>query len=68
VRGYKTTDNANQTETLYAVYENGAIYKTNPLDWSNTSFDRMGRKWHKINELLADAEFIGNYVPPVITD
>jgi hypothetical protein len=30
VKAYKTTDNADQTETLYAVYENGAICKTNP--------------------------------------
>lgn len=68
VLGWLTEDSAAQTETRYALYSDGRVLQAEPVPMFGRGCDDFapkGRKWAKVNEVPANAEFIGNYKPPV---
>ena len=66
IKGYRTHTffSDKPRETLYAVYDDGRIYRTNPLSLTST-FNQINRPWFRVDQLPEDAEFIGNYDAPV---
>lgn len=68
VLGWLTTDRAALTETLYALYSGGRVLRAEPAPMfgpGSDDFAPKGRKWTKVQEVPGNAEFIGNYKPPV---
>lgn len=67
VKGYRTIDNSEEfpREVLYAVYEDGRVFRTPLLELTNTHFDKPNRSWIKIDALPEDAEWIGHYPAPI---
>jgi hypothetical protein len=67
VLGWLVANNAAQTETRYALFWGGRILKSEPIEMftrRNDSFSVKGGKWVEVNEIPADAEFIGRYPAP----
>lgn len=55
------------TETRYALFWGGRILKSEPIGKftrANDSFAVKGGKWVEVNEIPANAEFIGRYPAP----
>lgn len=48
-------------EVMYALFADGTMKRTNKIARPNDSFNRSTRKWHVVDAIPANAEFIGNY-------
>lgn len=67
VNGYRTTgaDTAEGWEMLYAVFDDGRVYRTDKLSIYNTQFTTPARRWFRVDALPEGAEWIGHYPAPV---
>lgn len=68
VFGWLVKDPTTQTEVRYAQYKDGRVFRSQPVKmWTTEAmeFSTKGREWTKVETVPEDAEFIGNYPPPV---
>lgn len=62
VLGFSVRDREDNTETLYALNEDGRVKVAVKLDPRTlATFNKVDRLWHDCPEVPADAEFIGCY-------
>lgn len=72
VNGYLKTTDDGMGEVLFSMYADGVTYRTEVIKRPNDSFNKPGRKWHKVEgftqeeiRTLVRPEFCGRYTPPV---
>lgn len=68
ILGWLTQDNTTQTETRYALYADGRMFRSEPVALfspESDSFATKGRGWVQVQDIPGNATFIGNYEPPV---
>lgn len=59
-------DYGERAEVLFARYSDGTVKVAGPFPCPNPQFNKAGRKWDdEPDGVPMDAEFIGNYAPPV---
>ena len=57
---------AGDREVCYALYSSGRVLRIER--WISSIFTKEGEKWTEVQEVPANAEFVGNYPPPMKED